>query len=75
MLLTDVVMTGLSGPELAERLRRESPRIKVLFISGYAEESGITDRIRASGFPLLQKPFSTRRLLGKLREVLDGLQS
>ena len=72
LLLTDVVMTGLSGPELAERVRRDSPRIRVLFISGYAEENGIFERIRGSGFPLLRKPFSARRLLGKLREVLDG---
>ncbi len=72
VLLTDVVMTGLSGPELAERVRRDAPRIKVLFISGYAEDNASFERVRASGFPLLHKPFSAQRLLGKLREVLDG---
>ena len=72
VLLTDVVMAGLSGPELAERVRRSAPRIKVLFISGYAEDNASFERVRTSGFPLLHKPFSARRLLGKLREVLDG---
>lgn len=72
VLLTDVVMSGMSGPELAEQVWRDRPRIKVLFISGYAEDSASFDRIRGSGFPLLQKPFSAGRLLGKLREVLDG---
>ncbi len=72
VLLTDVVMTGLSGPELAERLRRRAPRLKVLFVSGYAEENRSFEQVRASGFPLLRKPFSGRRLLGRLREVLDA---
>ena len=49
VLLTDVVMTGLSGPELAERVRRESPGIQVLFISGYAEDNAGFERVCVEG--------------------------
>ncbi|TFG91482.1 MAG: response regulator [Myxococcales bacterium] len=67
LLLSDVVMPGLSGPELAQRLRERSPALRVLFVSGYAADEGE----RMQGYPLLGKPFSRRALLVRLREILD----
>ncbi len=71
LLLTDVVMPKMSGLELAERLTTLSPQLKVLYISGYAEEvladRGLSDQGRA----LLQKPFTPGALTHRLRELLD----
>jgi PAS domain S-box-containing protein len=70
LLLTDVVMPNMGGPQLAEQLRLERPQMRVLFVSGYAESTilrrGVVD-LRTS---FLQKPFSLRTLAGKIREVL-----
>jgi nitrogen-specific signal transduction histidine kinase len=72
LLLTDVIMPELSGPELAERLRELLPNLKVLYMSGYPGEfiarHGISERETA----YLQKPFSQEDLKGKMREVLDS---
>lgn len=67
LLLTDVVLPGENGRTLAEKLRRESPRLKVLFVTGYAEQ------MKASAGEcedLLAKPFSTGMLLRKVRHLL-----
>jgi two-component system cell cycle sensor histidine kinase/response regulator CckA len=70
LLLTDVVMPGLSGPELADRVRAEQPGIRVLLMSGYAgrmiEERGLGE----GGLPLLEKPFSAAALSEAIREAL-----
>lgn len=71
LLLTDVIMPGASGPELAERLRRDRPELRVLYMSGYmADEVGRAGVIEDSGF--LQKPFTPNTLASKVRETLDG---
>ena len=71
MLVTDVVMPGLSGSQLAERLLKLRPNVLVLYSSGYSE-----NMTRRSGFeeglPLLEKPYLPKALLYKVREVLDG---
>jgi CheY-like chemotaxis protein len=67
LLLTDVVMPRMSGPEVAERLRPLWPPMKVLFISGYAEQS-----LGAPGAALLKKPFTVLELLRRVRAVLDA---
>jgi two-component system cell cycle sensor histidine kinase/response regulator CckA len=69
MLLTDVVMPGMNGPELAERLMRARPELAVLYISGYADVSFDLGRQRSHvGF--LHKPFHASTLVGRVRELL-----
>ena len=70
VLLTDVVMPGMSGPQLAEKILEHRPDTKVLYMSGYAED---VDEVRAAierGQTFLPKPFTPERLLTRLREAL-----
>lgn len=71
LLLTDVVMPQMRGPELAERLQRIQPDLKVIFMSGYNEEALPEKQLGALGPLLLQKPFSPQTLAFKVREILD----
>jgi signal transduction histidine kinase len=66
LLLTDVVMPGMSGHELATRVRRLL-RVPVLFMSGYEEHSGL-----GGGDPMIRKPFTASGLARRVREVLDA---
>jgi len=72
LLLTDVVMLGLNGRELAERLQAGRRNIKVLYISGYTGEGLAGEGALPEGAAFLQKPFSLASLLDKVRSVLDG---
>ncbi|MGI9591462.1 MAG: hybrid sensor histidine kinase/response regulator, partial [Myxococcota bacterium] len=72
LLLTDVVMPGLSGPKLAEQLTHERPGLKVVFMSGHTEDTAISDVTRKNGALFLAKPPSRRELLAKLRQALDS---
>jgi PAS domain S-box-containing protein len=71
LVVTDMVMPGISGPELVEELRHSHPEIRVLFISGY---EGGPDSAPPSA-PLLEKPFTPEQLAQKVREVLSGLRA
>jgi len=71
LLLTDVVMPGLTGEELATRLKRSRPDLKVLYISGYAEDSDAIERALRSGDAFLAKPFTVGNLARQVRDVLD----
>ena len=75
LMITDVVMPRMAGPKLAELLADERPDMKVLFVSGYAENTvlqhGKVDL--TTGF--LQKPFSLKMLARKVREVLEASES
>jgi two-component system cell cycle sensor histidine kinase/response regulator CckA len=71
LLLTDVVIPGMSGPELAALIRRQHPSTAVLYASGYSAEQVSAD-VRGAGVPLLEKPYSLPQLAAQVREVLDG---
>ncbi|MGH9775979.1 MAG: PAS domain S-box protein [Candidatus Acidiferrales bacterium] len=72
LLLTDVVMQGISGRELAENIQKLRPSAKVLFMSGYTDQAIVHHGILAPDTVLLQKPFTLNALSHKLREILDG---
>jgi two-component system, cell cycle sensor histidine kinase and response regulator CckA len=72
LVLTDVVMPQMSGPELAKRLRGLRPEIKVLFMSGYTDDTIIRHGMLDPKTRFLQKPLTPEDLLRKVREVLDG---
>ena len=71
LLLTDVVMPGRSGPELAEDVRARCPGIRVLFTTGYAEGAVLREGPVDPGVAVLQKPVTLEGLAAKVREVLD----
>jgi two-component system, cell cycle sensor histidine kinase and response regulator CckA len=71
LLLTDVVMPEISGRELAERAKAIRPDIKILFMSGYTDNSIVHRGVIDEGMQFIQKPFSTENLATKVREVLD----
>jgi two-component system cell cycle sensor histidine kinase/response regulator CckA len=70
LLLTDVVMPGLNGLELAQRVMPERPLMRVLFMSGYADHAVVQRDIIDAGRPFLQKPFAPDRLLARVKDVL-----
>jgi len=72
LMVTDVVMPGMSGKELAVRFAPIRPDMRVLYISGYPEEAGIRPAALDNATAYLQKPFTPDVLTRKVREVLDG---
>lgn len=68
LLLTDVVMPGMSGPVLAERLREIAPELKVIFMSGYDNSQVVQQYVVNQGFSLIAKPFTA----SALREAIDS---
>jgi YesN/AraC family two-component response regulator len=69
--MTDVVMPGISGRELAGRVKAIRPDIKILFMSGYTDQSVVHHGILDTDAALLQKPFTMAALAAKLREILN----
>jgi signal transduction histidine kinase len=71
LLVADVVMPAMGGPALAERLVPSRPELKIMYMSGYADEALGEERQLEPGIPFLQKPFTLSALVEKVREVLD----
>jgi len=71
LVLADMIMPRMGGAELAERLKKERPELKVLFMSGYSEHAG-EESGQISLQVILTKPFSIATLIGRVREVLGG---
>ena len=71
LMITDVVMPGISGRELADTLKPELPDMKVLYMSGYTDDSVLRNGVNHERVAFLQKPFAPFDLLKKVREVLD----
>ena len=72
LLLTDVIMPGMNGRELAQRISEIRPNVKVLYMSGYTENVIGHNGMLDAGVRLLQKPFNLRDLKSMVREVLDA---
>jgi two-component system cell cycle sensor histidine kinase/response regulator CckA len=71
LLVTDVVMPGIDGPTLAQRMRQNSPKLKIIFMSGYTEDR-LKDHMGENVF-FLPKPFTLKQLAEKVKDVLAGV--
>ena len=75
LLVTDVMMPGISGRELADQLKFLYPAMKLLFMSGYTEDAMLRNGILGPGAAFLGKPFSPQTIARKVREVLDRINN
>jgi DNA-binding NtrC family response regulator len=72
LLLTDVVMPGMSGNDMSRILLRKHPGMPVLYMSGYTDDAIVQHGVLEAGINFLQKPFTPGALAMKVREVLDA---
>lgn len=72
LILTDVVMPGMSGPMLIDQLLVGAPKLRVLFMSGYDERQIVQKYVVEKGFALIAKPFTLQRLGASVKQVLNG---
>jgi CheY-like chemotaxis protein len=72
LLLTDVVMPGMTGRQLADEARRRRPELKIIFMTGYSRNAIVHQGRLDPGVELLQKPLSREQLAATIRRVLDG---
>jgi DNA-binding NtrC family response regulator len=71
LLLTDIVMPGMSGPEVVARMREIRPTLKAICMSGYTDDTVVRHGMLESGIAFLQKPVTPDALRDKVRSVLD----
>ena len=71
LLLTDIVMPGMNGRQLAHEMQSRQPELKVLFITGYSRNAVVHQGRLDAGVSLLQKPLSQGMLAAKIRDLLD----
>ena len=72
MLFTDIVMPGINGRELADKIREQAPKLPILFTTGYTRDPTFQDGMVDRGIVLLSKPFTIEQLAQRVRQVLDG---
>ena len=77
LLLSDMIMPGMSGRQLAERVLAARPETKILLMSGFSDDAGLQRGIEDKSLAFIQKPFVLEALLSKVQEVLafDGSRS
>ena len=71
LLVTDVIMPGCGGPELFARLQVHAPGLRVLYMSGYPEQSAAHRAGIGRGLPFVQKPFTAAQFVRRVRDALD----
>jgi len=74
LVLTDVVMPGISGPELVRRLRASHPEMKAIYMSGYHDDALLRHRVRTNEAPFLPKPFLPRDVVQIVHQTLTGCE-
>jgi DNA-binding response OmpR family regulator len=73
LLITDVALPGgMDGKEMADLARAKRPRLKVLFITGYAENAAITNGHLEPGMDVMSKPFSMDKLAARIRSIIEA---
>jgi len=72
LIITDVIMPNMSGRELMDKLRRNRPDLKVLYMSGYTNNAIAHHGVLDPGTPFIQKPFTLRDIDKKIREIFQG---
>ena len=72
LVLTDVIMPSMSGRELVKKLLAQNAKMRVLYMSGYTDNVIAQGGVLEEGLAFLQKPFTPRALVQKVREVLDA---
>ncbi len=72
LMFTDIVMPGMTGPELAERARGVLPKLRVLYTTGYARNAVMHNGTLEPGTNLLTKPYGIAELGARIRSVLDA---
>jgi CheY-like chemotaxis protein len=72
LLLTDVIMPGMSGRQLAESILRKRPQTMIMYMTGYTDDMVVQHKVLEPGVQLLQKPFTKFDLARKVRSTLDG---
>ena len=71
VIITDVVMPGISGPAMVNEVKETYPNIKVVFISGYAEDAFVKTYGSDRRFNFLPKPFTLKQLAEKVKEAIE----
>jgi two-component system, cell cycle sensor histidine kinase and response regulator CckA len=72
LLLTDVIMPGMSGRQLAEQILSKRPQTKIVYMTGYTDDMVVQHKVLEPGVQMLQKPFTRSDLAQKVRSALDG---